>query len=107
PEVVTVVANGLGGGSLINAGVMATPAPGVFATGWPDALSSLPAWQTYFTRARELLGATFGGTPNTILQHAAGPPQKFEAISSIAPPAAFRPAELTVAMSAVTSSGGV
>ncbi|MGH6646714.1 MAG: alpha/beta fold hydrolase [Aquabacterium sp.] len=39
PDVCTVVANGLGGGSLINAGVMEMPTPSVFAqAAWPTAL---------------------------------------------------------------------
>lgn len=39
PDVCAVVANGLGGGSLINAGVMAMPEPQVFEqAAWPDAL---------------------------------------------------------------------
>ncbi len=38
PEVTTVVANGVGGGSLINAGVMEVPLPSVFQAGWPSAL---------------------------------------------------------------------
>jgi len=37
PDVCALVANGLGGGSLINAGVMAQPPDGVFTSRWPQA----------------------------------------------------------------------
>jgi cholesterol oxidase len=53
-EVTTVIANGVGGGSLINAGVMEVPAPSVFTTGWPSALKNLSTWTPYFDRARDL-----------------------------------------------------
>ena len=53
-EVTTVVANGVGGGSLINAGVMEVPMPSVFQTGWPSSLKNLSTWNSYFDRARDL-----------------------------------------------------
>ena len=106
-EVTTVVANGVGGGSLINAGVMEVPAPGVFQTGWPSALKDLSTWRSYFDRARDLLGGSINGVPNTIADHVDGLPQKFQSISAIAPAGSFRPAAITVAMKNSTSSGNV
>ncbi|HLF11487.1 MAG TPA: GMC oxidoreductase, partial [Gammaproteobacteria bacterium] len=107
PEVTTVVANGLGGGSLINAGVMEEPAATVFQKGWPAALSSLPTWVAHFGRARELLGSSHSGTPNTILNHPDGIPPKHQSIHAIAPSGTFRAAAITVAMNDTTSSGNV
>ncbi|MDP9631042.1 UNVERIFIED_ORG: choline dehydrogenase-like flavoprotein [Ensifer adhaerens] len=106
-EVVTVVANGVGGGSLINAGVMETPLPSIFHRGWPAALKDLSVWKSYFDRARDLLGSTIMGTPNTIANHVDGVPQKFRSVRSIAPDGNFRPASITVAMSDTVSSGNV
>lgn len=106
-EVTTVIANGVGGGSLINAGVMEVPAPRVFTTGWPSALNNLSTWSSYFDRARELVGASINGVPNTIVNHVDGVPQKFQSISAIAPSGKFHPAAITVAMQNSTSSGNV
>ncbi|GGC91063.1 alkaline phosphatase D family protein [Chelatococcus reniformis] len=106
-DVVTVVANGVGGGSLINAGVMDQPLPSVFAQGWPRALADVAGWQPYFDRAAELLGARIDGVPNTIADHPDGLPQKFRSIRDVAPDGRFRPAAITVAMSQSTSSGNV
>ncbi|KAJ3209055.1 hypothetical protein HDU83_001559 [Entophlyctis luteolus] len=64
-EVVTVIGCGLGGGSLINAAVMIEPDPAVFTSRrWPTALrreferagDSGPAFEKYYSRAREALG---------------------------------------------------
>ncbi|OCP35236.1 alkaline phosphatase D family protein [Ensifer sp. LC163] len=106
-EVIAVVANGVGGGSLINAGVMETPLPEVFHKGWPTALKDLSAWKSCFDRARDLLGGTIMGAPNTIADHVDGVPQKFRSVRAIAPDGNFRPASITVAMSDTTSSGNV
>ena len=106
-EVTTVVANGVGGGSLINAGVMEVPLPSVFQTGWPSALEDLSSWQSHFDRARDLLGASINGVRNTIADHVDGVPRKFQAFSAIAPTGTFRPAAITVAMKDSISSGNV
>lgn len=106
PEVLTVVANGVGGGSLINAGVMAIPEQSVFQAGWPDELKDLATWKQFYERAGELLGATENGVANTIAKHPDGLPQKSKSIRNIAP-AKFREAAITVAMSDTTSSGNV
>jgi cholesterol oxidase len=106
-EVTTVVANGVGGGSLINAGVMEVPMPSVFRTGWPSSLEDLSTWESHFDRARDLLGASINGVRNTIEDHIDGVPQKFQALSAIAPTGTFRPAAITIAMKGSKSSGNV
>jgi cholesterol oxidase len=106
-EVTTVVANGVGGGSLINAGVMEVPSPAVFETAWPNELKDLSTWRSYFDRARDLLGGSINGVPNTIVDHIDGLPQKFQSIGAIAPAGSFHPAAITVAMKNSTSSGNV
>ena len=58
PEVATVVATGLGGSSLINAGGMEVPTYEIFQTGWPEPLQKLSSWETFFDRARKMLGAS-------------------------------------------------
>lgn len=55
-EMGTLVASGLGGGSLINAGIVLAPEKKVFETGWPKEIS----WdklQHYFDRAEKKLSA--------------------------------------------------
>ncbi|MCO5063899.1 MAG: alkaline phosphatase D family protein [Rhizobiaceae bacterium] len=104
--VITVAANGLGGGSLVNAGVMVRPRDRVFAKGWPQELSNVGDWSGYFDRAEELLGARIGGKPNTIASHPDGVPRKSKAIGEL-DPSHFSYAPLTVAMSDTRSSGNV
>ncbi|RZL00472.1 MAG: alpha/beta fold hydrolase [Rubrivivax sp.] len=74
PDVCTVVASGLGGGSLINAGVMEMPTASVFEqAAWPGALRQ-EAGQLE-TRSRDLsarLGAqAMPGGPDRLTKHAA------------------------------------
>ena len=102
-DISTIVANGLGGRSLINAGVMEIPEREVFAAGWPDAIKNDKKLYEYFEDAAELLGAVQGEKPNTILDHRAGVPKKYEALKRLAHstpehPAVFREAKVTVAM---------
>jgi cholesterol oxidase len=108
-DVTTVVANGLGGGSLINAGVMAVPADSVFTKGWPKDLSSRGDWDSYFHEAANLLGSRRGQTANTILSDSDSEPQKYRSLEMSArrAGAAFEAAALTMAMSDTTSSGNV
>lgn len=54
-DVSVLLGNGLGGGSLINAGVMAEPESAVFDSGWPAEISAA-SMQAPFTLAREMLG---------------------------------------------------
>ncbi len=108
PEVTTLVANGVGGGSLINAGVMEVPRASVFQDRWPTDLSNLADWEIYYDRAREMLGAGTDANPNTIADHPDGIPTKTEAIEQIAnPSSAFRYAAITVAMQDSQSSASV
>ncbi|MGE6784271.1 alpha/beta fold hydrolase [Ensifer adhaerens] len=106
PEVVTVVANGVGGGSLINAGVMEVPDAKVFQSRWPDDLKDLTTWRQYFDRACELLGGAKNGVANSISKHPDGIPQKHKSFRNIAP-SGFREAAITVAMTDTESSGNV
>jgi cholesterol oxidase len=58
-DVNVLVANGLGGGSLINAGVMMPPEVRVLEhPRWPAAIRTDPAWPGLFGEAREKLMAT-------------------------------------------------
>lgn len=50
----TLLGNGLGGGSLINAGVMLQPEPEVFDQGWPASIT-LPNLQAAYRCAQEML----------------------------------------------------
>ncbi|MCY0912311.1 alkaline phosphatase D family protein [Massilia antarctica] len=107
-DVSALVANGLGGGSLINAGVMVRP------RGAP--LKKLAALvgdlEPYFARALDALGARVGGEANTIAKHAGPVPAKYAALRKMAGrlqpnDGVFSPAAITVAMSERASAGGV
>jgi len=54
-DVSTLLGNGLGGGSLINAGVLARPLDSVFRPPWPAGLDT-QALAPYFADAEEMLG---------------------------------------------------
>ncbi|XOV89887.1 MAG: alkaline phosphatase D family protein [Pseudomonadota bacterium] len=84
-DVSTLLGNGLGGGSLINAGVMVQPEPGVFDNGWPDAISA-DSLRLYYEESESILGAA----PLTSL------PQKYTALARLAPDRT-RPASVTIA----------
>ncbi|MEX2326294.1 MAG: GMC family oxidoreductase N-terminal domain-containing protein, partial [Pseudomonadales bacterium] len=56
PGITSIVANGLGGGSLINAGVMLRPRPAVFDTGWPADMD-YQSLESHFETCEELLRA--------------------------------------------------
>jgi cholesterol oxidase len=103
-DVSALVANGLGGGSLINAGVMVEP------TG--AALARLEAATgklgPFYERARGLLGAA----GNTILDHQSGAvPRKYSALGELAqqlgPHAIFEPAPITVSMRKGPNTAGI
>lgn len=103
-EISAVLGNGLGGGSLINAGVMEIPKDEVFDHRWPKDLQQRTKLDPYYQEAKQLLGASqknlgeLIATDNNILKHAKGKPQKFQALESLAHSASFRPAAITVAM---------
>src|SRR5690348_8290088 len=60
-EVSVLLASGLGGGSLVNAGVAAMPEPDVFQAGWPSEIreqfADRAAMRRAYERASEKLGA--------------------------------------------------
>ena len=102
-DISTIVANGLGGGSLINAGVMEIPESAVFNSGWPADIRDDKNLSEYFSGAAELLGAVRDEKPNTILDHPADAPLKYEALKRLAHSTPehrveFREANVTVAM---------
>ncbi|HET7197614.1 MAG TPA: GMC family oxidoreductase N-terminal domain-containing protein, partial [Burkholderiales bacterium] len=79
-EVSVLVANGLGGGSLVNAGVAAIPEPDVFETGWPreirEEFADAEAMRAAYRQASGKLGARLAqvgarGTYPEIAKHAA------------------------------------
>lgn len=99
PDMSAVVASGIGGGSLINAGVMEAPDPGVFDSRWPGELQGFSdpdkSKFKYFKKARKLLGAT-----QTIKDHGKLP-KKYTAHKKLAAKGKcgeFRAARITVAM---------
>ena len=58
PDVVTLVASGVGGGSLINAGVMAMPLPSVFKESrWPQAIRADATLAALGRKLQQRLGA--------------------------------------------------
>jgi choline dehydrogenase-like flavoprotein/pimeloyl-ACP methyl ester carboxylesterase len=94
-DVNAVLANGLGGGSLINAGVMAEPADEVFES-WQPGLAA--ALRPYLDRAKILLGAK----GQTIDRHPKGRTAKLAALQALASVAGnrarFEPASISVDM---------
>lgn len=100
PDVSSVVANGLGGGSLINAGVMEEPHDSVFR-GWPETVAT-DLKSKFFAEARTLLGAA----ANTIGRHPQGEPAKTRALRALAE-RRFREATITTAMRPGPNPAGV
>lgn len=84
-DVSALTGNGLGGGSLINAGVMLRPHRAVMGSGWPEALDPAEL-DAALTECEALLGAT----------PLARPPQKFEALKQLDADRT-RPAPITIA----------
>lgn len=87
-DVSALVANGLGGGSLINAGVMVEARFGRFDSRLPRHVEQdlLASW---YNEAAPLLGAKVQGSPNTIQRHQAvrgSPLEKTEAIQRLSDP---------------------
>lgn len=99
-DVSVILANGLGGGSLINAGVMEKPEPEVFDARWPENLHQGEALQAFYADARSRIGAVDRGRPNTIDEHPGKPLQKLAAFDRLAPGRKSRRAEITIAMRA-------
>lgn len=120
PDICALVGNGLGGGSLINAGVMDWPDAAVFEQAhWPRAISAEHA--DLARRAHELarvLGARHApgdhhsksGQPDVGVNGVASAgcaPQRFKAFETLSGPGAFREAPITVALQAGPSADGV
>jgi len=116
-DVSAVVANGLGGGSLINAGVMAEPVDEVFARPeWPRTIRDEPRQDRLdrFEKVRVLLGAALrdgkldpatklrAAVDNTVERDRKSIPRKFEVLQDLAKSKRgskpFRAAPITVAL---------
>lgn len=96
-DVCVALGNGLGGGSLINAGVMERPDPAVFAEpGWPRAFldEDLAPW---FDRAERLLGVRDERGDNTIERLRGHDPRRLQALRELGGDD-VRPARIQVAM---------
>ena len=111
-DVCALVANGLGGGSLINAGVMLKPDGLSLTSRFSEAVASSLS-KKYLDLARKLLVPNpLAEEPNTVLKshlyEANGFPQKFHRLREIGrrqtPKLTTTPAELTVAFSDLTPS---
>jgi choline dehydrogenase-like flavoprotein/alpha-beta hydrolase superfamily lysophospholipase len=89
-DVNALVANGLGGGSLINAGVMAEPEPEIFQhRGWPRCFRDPAARKALYHEAKLLLGATLpprGDGPADPVENSfeGRPLQKLDALTQLA-----------------------
>ena len=98
--------NGIGGGSLINAGVMAKPLAEVFDQRWPNALRAGSTLD--FQRARSLVGAASindSSLANTV--SASGQtPEKYLSLQALAPSACSE-AAITSAMQEGKNQAGV
>lgn len=68
-DLTVVSASGLGGGSLINAGVLEAPDASIFDAGWPKALQGGKALQSWLDQAHERIGGGPRRRPNTIADH--------------------------------------
>ncbi|MGH1372668.1 MAG: alpha/beta fold hydrolase [Cellvibrionaceae bacterium] len=120
PHLNTVIANGLGGGSLINAGVMIEPKARVFDQRWPASFRANARDELFdnlYNETRELLGASDQNGLNTIGRHSrhqAQPLAKHTQLKILASDKSqpemyktFRDAAITMAMEDKINSGGV
>ncbi len=104
PDISALVANGLGGGSLINAGVMALPHQSALQ-GWPGGIrDELFAPRGYFERAKARLAVHPGidGHPGG---HPKGRTAKLDAFQRLDP--AVRPAPMSIGMRETRNADGV
>ncbi|MES2531115.1 MAG: alpha/beta fold hydrolase, partial [Pseudomonadota bacterium] len=107
-DVSAVVANGVGGGSLINAGVMLMPTPDVFTDpAWPKALRQQPA-RDQLDRCSAELTARLGATHTVASDGVRDPtPHKYDVLGQLAPER-FGAVPITVALADGTqTSAGV
>lgn len=120
PHLNTVIANGLGGGSLINAGVMIEPKAKVFDQNWPASFQTSARselFESLYKETRELLGGSDQKGANTISrhrQHQIKPLAKHSQLNLLATDKshssktnAFSDVSITMAMEDKTNSGGV
>lgn len=87
PDVCALMANGLGGGSLINAGVMLRPDEAVWQAGWPAELANVREERDrLYAEIEELLGAKVDEAPNTVARpgEPLWRPSKFAALARLA-----------------------
>ncbi len=106
PDMCVALANGLGGGSLINAGVMEAARPEVLrSAAWPAALRSDPdQMQAWYAQAGRLLGSVDAeGRPNTIERLDGYAPARSQLMQDLAPGQA-RTVAITVALDAAPRS---
>ncbi len=110
-QVSALVGNGLGGGSLINAGVMAEPTPEVFRQGWPKQLHDKHELAPYYKRVRDMLGARKIPLPTESRSGRYVKPAKLAALEQVGSlldkTNVDRRAEIAVTFEAGTSQGGV
>ena len=105
PDVSALVANGLGGGSLINAGVMEEPTPEVLQSAdWPENLRRPRALSSYFEAAAELLAPTTDGRFAQFTEE--GAPLKFRALKNFAA-GGFRAARLSLSVKGGPNAAGI
>jgi len=108
-DVNALVANGLGGGSLINAGVMVRPDFGSFDSRLPPGVEA-DLQARWFSRAKALLGAQIRKRDNTIARHAEVLGNrsllKTDALRQLQTPSVlFRHAPITVRMKVEDNAG--
>ncbi|UDF36796.1 UNVERIFIED_ORG: alpha/beta fold hydrolase [Shinella sp. XGS7] len=102
PDMCVALASGLGGGSLINAGVMEPARPEVFAGGaWPEGLRRDPGQMAaWYERAGRALGSLdASGAPNTIERLDTYTPRRARFLRELDPQRA-RSVPITVALDA-------
>ena len=107
-DINVLLANGLGGGSLINAGVMLEPGKDVLKRAFPDVKEDV--WPSLFREARYLLGASLSKLqpeiPNQYDRDAA--PPKAQALRRFSPSEdRFKTVPITVAIDARLTSANV
>jgi cholesterol oxidase len=110
PDVCALVANGLGGGSLINAGVMEPAGEDAWKAGhWPKALGNRGELDRHYDLARQLLGAAGPGHSdrNDITRHPDGPTRKYGALDAFGAGKPFRATALSISMRDHVNAAGV
>jgi cholesterol oxidase len=108
-DISAIVASGLGGGSLINAGVMEEPVPSVFDHRWPQELHKGVALAPFYEDVKQRLGVQHGAQRNTIELYKGlqpNPPDKLTALKKLSGKG-FKPAAITVAMESVPNQSQV